>query len=145
MMVDGKDVPVAFPHIFPINIDRMQAIKRDDGHIWGYEVWLVNDEEHDVCCKLLIIFPGFVSSKHGHTTKWEYFIVLAGVLKLYDWGTDGGGEYKVMDLEGGDQYFIPEGGIHRFETGSREFVLLLEVSAFENEQTFKLEPSRQLY
>jgi mannose-6-phosphate isomerase-like protein (cupin superfamily) len=136
---------VSFPHIFPINIDQLEAVKRDDGHIWGYEVWLVNDEQRNVGCKLLIIFPGFVSSKHGHETKWEYFIILAGSLKLQIWHDDPGGEYQEVVMEAGSQRLIEQGRAHRFETGTREFVLLLEVSSYEDEQTFKLEPSRRLY
>jgi len=136
---------IKFPHIFPVNIDDLEAVKTDEGHIWGYEKWLVNDKERNVCCKLLIIFPGFLSSKHAHETKWEYFQVLAGQLDLHVWHYDNVEDCQTFELDGGMQYFIPENVYHRFETGTREFVLLLEVSAYEDEKTDKMEKSEKLY
>lgn len=165
---------IKFPHIFPINIDLLDAVRTDDGHIWGYEKWLVNDPKLDIGCKLLIIFPGFGSSIHGHVTKCEYFHILAGDLTLSVWQNsiqhvldelhcsadgikeklamlDTGdieallGEQVVVALDTGQKHFIERGVFHGFKTGTREFTLLLEVSTFEDEKTVKLMPSEQYY
>ncbi len=136
---------IKFPHIFPVNIDAMDAVRTDEGHIWGYEKWLVNDKDHDVCTKLLIIFPGFLSSKHAHETKWEYFIIMAGELTLHEWKYGPDEESTTKKLECGQRHYIPEGRYHRFETGTREFVLLLEVSGYENEATDKKDKAKALY
>lgn len=132
-----------FPHIFAINIDELEAVRTDEGHIWGYEKWLVNDEKLDIGCKLLIIFPGFISSLHQHETKHEYFQVLSGELKLHLWDNKCN-SYQVRNLEAGKQHFIPANTEHRFETGTKQFVLLLEVSTFEDEKTHKSEKAREL-
>lgn len=132
-----------FPRIFAIDIDQLEAVKRDHNHIWGDETWLVNDEELNLGCKFLTIFPGFLSSKHQHLTKSEHFIVLSGELKLYEW--NGAGVQSEVMLEEGQHHFIPKETWHRFETGSKQFVLLLEVSTFEDEQTEKELKSEKLY
>ncbi len=131
-----------FPRIFAIDIDNLETVRRDHKHIWGDEAWLVNDEELDLGCKLLTIFPGFISSKHKHETKSEYFIVLSGELTLHEWN-DMGFHHEVKLKQGG-RYFIPKNTKHRFETGTKQFVLLLEVSTFEDEQTEKELPSERL-
>lgn len=137
-----------FPHIFAINIDELQAVKRDGGHKWGYEVWLVNDDKHDTCCKLLIIYPGWLSSKHKHITKWEHFQVLSGELNLHIWDIDDVDSQEpecIIKMESGAQHYIPFNTYHRFETATKQFVLLLEVSGYENEETVKAEPSKEIY
>ena len=117
-----------------------------NSHIWGYEKWLVNDSELDLCCKLLVIFPGFRSSKHNHDTKSEYFQVLSGELRLSLFRKgDRTTIDKVLDMEAGQQTLIPAGQYHCFETATRQFVLLLEVSTFEDEKTNKAKPSEALY
>jgi|6_EtaG_2_1085325.scaffolds.fasta_scaffold00831_10 mannose-6-phosphate isomerase-like protein (cupin superfamily) len=134
---------IKFPRIFAIDIDNLETEKRDHDHIWGDEAWLVNDRKLNIGCKFLTIFPGFTSSKHKHLTKSEYFIVLAGELKLREWNP--GGHHHEVVLEQGRRYFIPKNIYHRFETGSKQFVLLLEVSTFEDEQTEKELKSERLY
>ena len=131
-----------FPHIFAINIDELEAVKTDEGHIWGYEKWLVNDVTLNIGCKLLIIFPGFISSLHKHETKSEYFQILSGELKLRIMYDDE--NYQTFNLESGKQHFVPANTYHRFETGTKQFVLLLEMSTFEDEDTHKSEPAREL-
>ncbi len=131
-----------FPRNFAVNIDNLAAVRKDHDHIWGDETWLVNDKKLDIGCKFLTIFPGFLSSKHKHITKSEYFIVLSGELILHEWNP--GGRHHEVKLEQGQRYFIPKGIAHRFETGTKQFVLLLEVSTFEDEQTEKELPSERL-
>ena len=132
-----------FPRIFAVNIDELTAVRKDHDHIWGDETWLVNNKELDLGCKLLTIFPGFISSKHKHATKSEYFIVLSGELILHEW--DEAEVHHEVSLEQGQRYFIPKDTYHRFETGTKQFVLLLEVSTFEDEQTEKELPSEKVY
>jgi len=138
-----------FPRIFAIDVDKLDAVKIDNGHDWGWEIWLTNSRELNICCKLLIIFPGWMSSVHGHLTKAEYFIILSGELKLYvyprmaDVYPDApGGSPEILELDTGQQHFIPEKTYHKFATGTKQFCLLLEVSSWEDEKTFKLEASR---
>lgn len=138
-----------FPHLFAINIDELQNVKIDKKHIWGYEVWLVNDKELDIGTKLLVIYPGFVSSIHKHETKHEYFQVLSGELKLHIWHRHDKSEpheddHEIYTLESGKQHFVPKQTYHRFETGTKQFVLLLEMSTFEDEKTHKSEKAREL-
>lgn len=137
-----------FPHIFALNIDDLEAVKVDERHIWGYEKWLVNDKDLDLGCKMLIIFPGFRSSKHNHDTKSEYFQVLSGELRLTTFWETATGEQvgdRIIDMKAGQKHFIPAGQYHHFETGTKQFVLLLEVSTYEDEMTNKAESSRKLY
>lgn len=133
-----------FPHIFAINLDEMDCVKTDEGHIWGYEIWLVNNEDLNLGCKLLVVFPGFISSEHGHQTKCEYFQVLSGELKLHIWSEVSKMFFR-YDLDAGSQHFIPAGVIHKFETGTKQFVLLLEVSTYEDEKTHKRAKSKKVY
>ena len=139
-----SDERIRFPRIFAVNVDALETVRKDENHIWGAEDWILNDAKHGVCTKFLTIFPGFQSSKHNHETKWEYFIVLSGKLELDIWDDpDVFRQYRTLST--GQRHFIPAGQYHRFRTNTREFVLLLEVSGFENELTNKAEPSRQLY
>ena len=142
---------VKFPKLFAIDVDKLDAVKIDVQHKWGWEIWLVNSKEMNVCCKLLIIYPGWVSSLHGHETKAEYFIILSGELKLYvyprmeDVYPDApGGLPEILELDEGQQHFIPEKTYHKFATGTKQFVLLLEISSYEDELTTKLEASRPI-
>src|SRR3989338_7192811 len=50
------------------------------GHIWGYELWIENNEKY--CSKLLILNEGFESSWHYHERKDETFIILEGRISL---------------------------------------------------------------
>lgn len=149
---------IEFPRIFAVNVDAIDAVKRAHNHKWGDETWVENDEVHGVCCKFLTIFPGFKSSMHAHGNrdeddgKWEHFIILSGELVLYVWEQDmetypkrPRSPMKIIKLQTGDKYYIPEYTYHKFETGTREFVLLLEISGYENDKTHKLEASRQIY
>lgn len=137
---------IEFPKLFAVDVDKMESVRTDEGHIWGWEKWLVNDVELNVCCKFLIIYPGFCSSKHSHKTKAEYFQILSGKLKLVVFKqSDPEIIDRIIHMESGKQYFIPANTYHRFETETREFVLLLEVSTFEDENTDKLEKAKELY
>ena len=142
---------VKFPKLFAVDVDKLEAVRIDARHQWGWEIWLVNSKEMNVCCKLLIIYPGWMSSLHGHETKSEYFIILSGELKLYVYPRMAEvypdapfGFPEVMELDAGQQYFIPEKTYHKFATGTKQFVLLLEVSSYEDELTTKLEASRPI-
>ena len=136
---------IKFPHIFAVNIDELDSVRTDEGHIWGYEKWLVNDKELDLCCKHLVIFPCFRSSKHNHDTKSEYFQILSGELRLtlFKRG-DMTTVDRVIEMSAGQQVLIPKRQYHYFETATRQFVLLLEVSTFEDEKTNKAKPAQEL-
>ena len=88
------------------------------------------------------IDPGFLSSLHKHETKSEYFQVISGELKLHIMYEDL--SHQTFNLESGKQHFVPANTEHRFETGTKQFVLLLEMSTFEDEKTHKSEPAREL-
>ncbi len=136
---------IKFPRIFAVNIDALETVRHDENHLWGTEDWILNSAAFNVCAKALTIYPGFQSSKHNHDTKHEWFIVLSGELELQIWdeGKDVLPKYRI--LEAGQKHFIPAGQYHRFKTNTRQFVLLLEVSGFEDELTNKEEPSKKLY
>lgn len=49
-------------------------------HKWGYEKWLVNEDEY--CGKLIVLDKKVVSSFHYHKKKKETFIVLSGKIRI---------------------------------------------------------------
>jgi mannose-6-phosphate isomerase-like protein (cupin superfamily) len=65
-------------------------------HIWGYELWIENNEKY--CNKLLILHKGFESSWHYHERKDETFVILEGQVSPWvDYtGLEGGRKWLKM-------------------------------------------------
>ena len=110
------------------------AYERVVHKVWGRELWLTNRAEF--CAKVLVVNPGFRSSRHYHMTKAEEFIVLDGTVRLDL--VDGSREMRP-----GERQFLPPGTAHRF--GSVAGAMLLEISTYHDDaDVVRLEPSGPL-
>lgn len=74
---------------------------------WGQELIFVNSPWF--CSKLLIIKPGFQSSRHFHKTKRELFVCLDGFVTLE---LSGGN----VEMQAGDRHLLNPLDEHRFSS-----------------------------
>lgn len=103
---------------------------------WGYEVWIVNDEQHNYCGKLLHFKEGKECSWHVHKIKDEVFYVHAGKLKVI-WSDDEhvlptSAEANVEILHKGESIHIPPNRLHMMR-GLQE-TYLYEFSTYHTEE-----------
>ncbi len=49
---------------------------------WGYERWIVNDQENNYCLKEMFVAAGKKCSIHYHKIKHETFYIIDGCLEL---------------------------------------------------------------
>jgi len=89
---------------------------------WGYEKWIVNNEEY--CGKLLFIAKGKKCSWHYHKLKDEVFYVQSGKIKVLYSDEDDIKSAKNVILESGDNFHVYRGLRHRM-------VALLDSEVFE--------------
>ena len=110
------------------------------GHMWGYELWIENNEKY--CNKLLILHEGFESSWHYHERKDETFIILEGQVSLaYANGLDV--PSKTVILNKGDKFRLRPGVVHAFKSlASRSIVM--EISTTDDGDNVKMRPARKL-
>ena len=78
---------------------------------WGYEKWIVNNEEY--CGKLLFIAEGKRCSWHYHILKDETFYLQSGKILLYYGDIDNIDEAQDIVLEPGDKFHIYRGLRHQ--------------------------------
>lgn len=101
---------------------------------WGNEYIIVNDV-HGYCCKILEVKPNYQCSLHHHKNKHETFVVLAGVLCLEYCGEIG--YYYV-----GDEIEIMRDENHRFWTPINYPCWFMEVSNYSDDKDcYRLEES----
>jgi histidinol phosphatase-like enzyme/mannose-6-phosphate isomerase-like protein (cupin superfamily) len=102
--------------------------------VWGNEYIIVNDV-HGYCCKLLEVQPNYQCSLHHHKNKHETFVVLAGVLCLEYCGEIG--FYYV-----GDSIEIMREEDHRFWTPIDHPCWFMEVSNYSDDKDcYRMEES----
>jgi len=89
---------------------------------WGYEKWIVNNEEY--CGKLLFLAKGKKCSWHYHKLKDEVFYVQSGKIKVIFSDTDDIEKAQAVILEPGDNFHVYRGLRHRM-------VALLDSEVFE--------------
>jgi quercetin dioxygenase-like cupin family protein len=89
---------------------------------WGYEKWIVNNE--DYCGKLLFLQEGKRCSWHYHKVKDETFYLQSGKILLFYGNDDDLGLAKNKILEPGDNFHIPIGLRH-------QMVAILDSELFE--------------
>lgn len=78
---------------------------------WGFELWIVNNENY--CGKILHFNKGKYCSYHKHKLKKEHFYCVFGKVKvLYGW-TDSLGEAVSCIMNPGDVFEVPPGLNHR--------------------------------
>src|ERR1700720_25578 len=100
--------------------------------LWGYEVWLVNNEKY--CAKVLHVYPGYQCSLHMHPIKKETFIVRKGAveLELARYEDSGSLSFERLRLIVGDSHTIEPGTFHRFWSDTSAEIL--EVSTSHNDE-----------
>ena len=109
-------------------------------HIWGYELWIENNEKY--CNKLLILHKGFESSWHYHERKDETFVVLEGQVSLtYANNPDATG--KNIILNPGVKFRLKPGVVHTFKSLAHKSTVM-EVSTTDDDDNVKLRPARKL-
>ena len=109
-------------------------------HIWGYELWIENNEKY--CNKLLILNEGFESSWHYHERKDETFIILEGQVSLtYTNGSDS--HAQTIILNPGNKFRLKPGMVHTFKSLSPKSIVM-EISTTDDDDNVKLRPARKL-
>src|SRR3989344_2145527 len=109
-------------------------------HIWGYELWIENNEKY--CNKLLILNKGFESSWHYHEQKDETFIILEGKVSLtYANGLDETNQTIILNK--GDKFRLKPGVVHTFKSLIPRSIVM-EVSTTDDDDNVKLRAARKL-
>ncbi len=125
-------------------VDRIRFLAGFNGerhdHIWGYELWIENNEKY--CSKLLVLHKGFESSWHYHERKDETFAVLEGQVSLtYANGLDA--PSQIIILNEGDKFRLKPGVVHTFKSLIPKSTVM-EISTTEDNDNVKLRPARKL-
>ena len=108
-------------------------------HIWGYELWIENNEKY--CSKLLILNEGFESSWHYHERKDETFIILEGRVSL-TYASEMNSDQTIILSEGGKFRLKPK-VIHAFKSLTPRSIVM-EMSTTDDNDNVKLRPARKL-
>lgn len=109
-------------------------------HIWGYELWVENNEKY--CNKLLILHKGFESSWHYHERKDETFVAIEGQVSLtYANGLNS--PAKTIVLSKGDKFRLKPGVVHTFKSLMPKSTVM-EISTTDDGDNVKLRPARRL-
>jgi mannose-6-phosphate isomerase-like protein (cupin superfamily) len=98
---------------------------------WGFEEWWCNEPEY--CFKILVVKPGFTSSKHYHKKKKETLIVLKGTCHLYLWKRD---KEQHVILTPEDKVLINPGYPHQFwvEPEEKEPCIIYEIATHHDDE-----------
>ena len=109
-------------------------------HIWGYELWVENNEKY--CSKLLILNKGFESSWHYHERKDETFVILEGEVSLtYANGLNASAQTII--LKEGDKFRLKPGVVHTFKSLTLKSTVM-EISTTDDGDNVKLRPARRI-
>jgi mannose-6-phosphate isomerase-like protein (cupin superfamily) len=104
--------------------------------VWGFEEIWINEPEY--CFKILVLKPGFTSSKHYHQKKKETFLVLRGHCRLELWITDAMNNQSLCltELKSEMQITIEPGQPHRFslESEAGEPCVIYEISTHHSDK-----------
>lgn len=106
-------------------------VKKD----WGWELWLHNDKDADLCYKILMVAKGYMSSYHYHPKKSETFTVLHGKMLLEYGVLDDNGcvaSPMIYELEPGESAYIYSLRPHRFRSMNNEDCIFLEKSSYHD-------------
>ncbi|MBI4452496.1 cupin domain-containing protein [Candidatus Woesearchaeota archaeon] len=110
------------------------------GHLWGYELWVENNEKY--CSKLLILNEGFESSWHYHERKDETFIILEGQISL-TYANSLNSPAQTIVLNKGDKFRLKPGVVHTFRSLTPKSTIM-EISTTDDGDNVKLRPARKL-
>jgi quercetin dioxygenase-like cupin family protein len=97
---------------------------------WGYELWIVNDEEY--CGKLLVFEKDKKFSMHYHLIKKESWYVAKGEF-LYSWIETEKAMVKTIQIQEGDVIDLERGQPHQL-TALTEGATIFEVSTKHYEE-----------
>lgn len=99
--------------------------------VWGFEEIWINESEY--CFKILVLKPGFESSKHYHQKKKETFLVLRGHCTLMVWDNPLGATCHGLTPE--HQATILPGQPHQFwlEEDAGEPCIIYEISTHHSD------------
>jgi|SRR3989344_3367318 len=124
--------------------ERIQVLAEFKGdrhdHIWGYELWIENNENY--CNKLLILHEGFASSWHYHERKDETFIILEGKVSL-TFANEKNTPEQILVLNQGDKFRLKPGVIHTFKSMVPRSIVM-EVSTTDDGDNVKLRTARKI-
>ena len=109
-------------------------------HIWGYELWIENNEKY--CNKLLILHEGFESSWHYHERKDETFVILEGQVSL-TYANELNAPKKTIVLDKGEKFRLKPGVVHTFKSLTPKSTVM-EISTTDDDDNVKLRPARRL-
>ena len=109
-------------------------------HIWGYELWIENNEKY--CNKLLILHEGFESSWHYHERKDETFVILEGQVSLIFANNPDAATKKIV-LNPGDKFRLKPKVVHTFKSLTAKSIVM-EVSTTDDGDNVKLRAARKL-
>ena len=109
-------------------------------HIWGYELWIENNEKY--CNKLLILHEGFESSWHYHERKDETFVILEGQVSL-TYANEPDAPAQTIILNEGAKFRLKPGVVHTFKSLSPESTVM-EISTTDDDDNVKLRFARKL-
>ena len=109
-------------------------------HIWGYELWIENNEKY--CSKLLILNIGFESSWHYHERKDETFVILEGQVSL-TYANSPNSITETIILNPGDKFRLKSGVVHTFKSLSPKSTVM-EISTTDDDDNVKLRAARKL-
>ncbi len=111
-----------------IKEERIQVKK-----VWGYELWLVNNDEY--CGKLLLIDRDAESSYHRHKKKRETFYCFGGQVTL----TVEGKDYELSPMARAKT--ILPGEYHKFKAACKS--VLIEISTHhEDDDSYRQTASK---
>lgn len=126
----------------------MKIKKTEHKHLWGKEIWLVNNELY--CAKYLVCKRGVMSSLHYHKEKDETFIIVKGKVLLEVGGPCQLGLDKVYPkkknivMNIGDAYRLIPGTVHRFRAVTRNAIILEVSTHHSDEDSVKLICAKEL-
>ena len=109
-------------------------------HIWGYELWIENNEKY--CNKLLILNKGFESSWHYHERKDETFVILEGRV-LLTFANNPDAPTQTIILNPGDKFRLKPKVVHTFKSLTSKSTVM-EVSTTDDGDNVKLRAARKL-
>ena len=93
--------------IIPVDIKPPKRVEK----IWGYELWIHNDEDY---CGKLLVFPkkGSHFSMHYHLKKKETWYVQSGIFQ-FNWIDVEEGLHETRIIKEGDSVLIKRGLPHQ--------------------------------
>ena len=102
--------------IIPVDIKPPKRVDK----IWGYELWIHNDEDY---CGKLLVFPkkGSHFSMHYHLKKKETWYVQSGPFQ-FNWIDVEEGQHDSRIIKEGDSVLIKRGLPHQLISVRKRFI-----------------------